>query len=326
MRAGVIGVGVMGQNHVRVYSEVADLVGVVDKDISAAKKVAKRFNTSAFSTVDELIKEGVECVTIATPSVTHFDIAREVIRKNIHTLVEKPLAMTSAEGEELVNLAKKHEVILSVGHIERHNPVVRAAKESIQKEEFDTIISVSSKRVSSFPGRIKDVGVIRDMGIHDIDIAMYLIPSPLEWVYAAAGRTGITNFEDYANILMSFGNGVTASIEVNWLTPFKLRKLWLTCKKNFVEIDMMSQTVEVSSSKFLDLDITNMFHAPQEYMIRTISLKKQEPLKNEILDFISAIEKGNPPLVPGEDGVKALRVIEAIEQSIMEKRAIPVKW
>lgn len=325
MRAGVVGVGSMGQNHARVYKDIAELVGVVDRDMATAKKIASRFGTRAFSSIEELIKEGVECVTVATPTETHFQIATELMSKGIHTLIEKPLAMTSREGEDLVRIAKAHAVTLAVGHIERHNPVVRLAKESLRKKEFGELISLSSRRVSSFPERIKDVGVIHDMGTHDIDVSMYLVDSAVESVYTVGGSTGMTKFEDHAGLLMTFENGKSAFIEVNWLTPFKVRKVWLTCSNNFVEMDYMAQTMEISSSRFMDIDLADLYHIPQEYAVRRVSLKKQEPLKNELQDFISAIEKKAQPLVTGEEGVEVMRVVEAATRSLKEKRPVKIK-
>jgi UDP-N-acetylglucosamine 3-dehydrogenase len=322
MRVGVIGVGSMGQNHARVYNDLGELVGVVDRDMAIAKKVASRFGTKAFDKIDDLLRAGVDCVTIATPTETHCPIAKKVISKGVHALIEKPLAMTSKDGMALVDIAKRHGVTLAVGHIERHNPVVKLAKEFLLTKEFGDLISISSRRVSSFPERIRDVGVIHDMGTHDIDVSMYLVASEVERVYAVGGSTGMTKFEDHAGLLITFEDGINAFIEVNWLTPFKVRKIWLTCSKNFVEMDYMAQTMEISSSRFIDVDTGDLYHIPQEYAVRRVSLKKQEPLKNELQDFISAVEKKKRPLVTGEDGVKVIRVAEAATKSLRLKKPI----
>ncbi|MFA5772715.1 MAG: Gfo/Idh/MocA family oxidoreductase [Thermoplasmata archaeon] len=323
---GVIGIGAMGQNHARIYSELANLVGVADVDQQKAMATAKRTHTKSFSNYEELLSlPELDAVTIATPTVTHFEVAKKAMERGKHVLIEKPICNSVKEAENLIKLAEDAGVVLSVGHIERHNPVVIFTKDMLSKNQFGELISISSRRVSSFPARIRDVGVILDLGIHDIDVQRYMTGSEIESIYALAGRNGkndLTKFEECANILLNFENGVSGFIEVNWLTPMKVRRTSLTCSEKFVELDYMTQSLQVSSSAPMDFEESNLFHIPQRYDIRRMSLSLQEPLKNEILDFLNSIKNKRKPLVTAMDGLRAIQAARAAVKSYKEKRII----
>jgi len=176
-------------------------------------------------------------------------------------------------------------------------------------------VTATTRRVSSFPGRVRDVGVVMDLGVHDIDILRYIIGSPVESVFALAGRKIHEQFEDHANVLLRFRNGVNGFVEVNWLTPMKVRKLALTCLKNFVEVDYIEQSVTVSSSTFGPLDPFNLYQIPLEHHTQQIHVRKEEPLKRELQDFLDAVQHERPPLVTGEDAAETLRVAVAATES-----------
>ncbi len=329
LNVGVIGVGSMGQNHARVYSEIANLVGISDNDPLAATNISKRFNTKCFNDYKKLLElDNLDAVSIATPTELHFEIGMAAINSGKHVLIEKPFTTTILDGEKLIGFAKEQNVILAVGHIERHNPVVKFTKDMLKNKKFGDLISISSRRVSSYPPRVRDVGVIFDLAIHDIDVFRYLVGDPIKSVYGLAGIThsnGNSNFEDHANILLEFegkSGTIPGFIEVNWLTPMKVRKVSLTCSSNFVEFDYQTQSLEVSSSTLIDYDLSNLYHLPQKYDTRTISIKPEEPLKNELLDFLNAIESSTLPLVSGAEGLAALRVVQAAVESYKNKKRI----
>ena len=316
IKIGVIGIGSMGKNHVRVCSEInkIELVGISDIDKASAKKIANRFDISAFLNYKDLLKK-VDAVIVSTPTVLHYSMVLDALNAGKHVLVEKPICDDVKKAEDLVKKANKEKLVLAVGHIERHNPAVKFVQKSINNKQFGEIITLGSKRVSNFPGRIRDTGVIFDLGIHDIDVMRFLAGN-ITSVYARTGKfTKTINFEDHANIVLNFENKICGVVEVNWLTPMKVRKLFLTCSKNFVEVDYTSQTVTISSSSFKTLDEMNLYRTPLDYNINQVALEKKEPLRNEIEDFISAIEKGNQPLASGRDGVMALRVAQAAVES-----------
>jgi UDP-N-acetylglucosamine 3-dehydrogenase len=313
VKVGVIGVGSMGQNHARVYSEIAELSAVCDENKAQAEAIAHRFSTAAYSGYRELLKdESISAVSIATPTATHFEIAKDAFDAGKHVLLEKPICSTQSQAQELIDISRSLGLTFAVGLIERHNPVVQLAKSLIDKKEFGDVITMASRRVSSNPARVQDAGVIMDMGTHDIDIMRYFAGSGVDTVYAVhSGRER----ETFANILLSFHNGICAMVEVNWLTPMKVRKASLTCSEKFVEVDYMNQTLQISSSQQIDHSPENLFQVPHEYDVRQVSLRKQEPLRKELQDFIEAIEKKRKPLVTGEDGLDTLRIVQAAMES-----------
>ncbi len=221
----MIGVGSMGQNHVRVLSEISHLVGVADVNVKVGAAVSNRFSVSYFMRYRDLFKEKPDAVVIAAPTDLHYEIASAALSAGIHVLVEKPICSTIVQAERLAKKAEELGLVLAVGHIERYNPVVGFAKKALQGKEYGQLITASTRRVSSLPERVRDVGVIMDLGIHDIDVLRYLVNSPVSSVYTLGGREKHERFEDHANILMHFENGVNGFVEVNWLTPIKIRQL-----------------------------------------------------------------------------------------------------
>lgn len=315
MRVGVIGVGSMGQNHVRVFAEIAEVVGVADPNAKAAGVVSKRFNTKSYANASDLLEEDLDAVSVCVPTEHHANVALEVIGAGVPLLVEKPLAATVPEAKRIVDAAKRAGVTLAVGHIERHNPAIAAVKRQLQEGLYGDLVTAAARRVSSFPGRVRDVGVVMDLGVHEIDILRYLVGSPVDSVFALGGRKLHETFEDYANLLLSFHNGVHGFVEVNWLTPMKVRKLALTCLKNFVEVDYMDQSLTVSSSTLGPLDPFNLYQIPLEHHQQKIHVRKEEPLKRELEDFLGAVREKRAPLVSGEDAIETLRVTVAAMES-----------
>jgi UDP-N-acetylglucosamine 3-dehydrogenase len=316
LKIGVIGTGSMGKNHARVCTELEDvqLRGISDIDKAVAKDIARRFDVPAYYDYTEMFGE-IDAAIVAAPTVSHYKIAMDLLDTGRHVLAEKPLCDSVTKSEELVEKAEKEGLILAVGHIERHNPVVKFVKNSLDDGKFGELITMVSKRVSNLPGRIRDVGVIFDFGVHDIDVMRYLV-GEVTSVYAKAGRFSKNiDYEDYANIVLNFENDICGIVEVNWLTPMKIRRVFLTCSETFVEADYISQSVTTSSSSFKQIDEMDLYSIPIQYNINKIALEKREPLKNEISDFADAIKNDKKPLVTGRDGVMALKIAEAATKS-----------
>ncbi len=313
----VVGTGSMGWNHARVCSELGLLVGICDRDEGVVKKVGENFGVPGFADLQNAIDEtDPEGVIISTPTSTHHDVGTVAIMNGRNVLIEKPLAVDLEEGNRLVGLAREYGVTLAVGHIERHNPVISKARESLSSGDWGEIITISSRRVSNFPGRISDVGVILDLGIHDVDNVIFLMGSKPKSVYASGGKHHDILFEDHATIQITFENGNNALVEVNWITPMKVRTLSLTCEKSFVVLDYMNQQVTVSSSRFVDPKQPRKFPVDIEIDSRELGLNVVEPLRLEIEDFISSIRNGTKPLASGEDGLLALEICIAALESI----------
>lgn len=325
LKTGVIGVGSMGRNHARVYSEMGVLGAIADSEIAVAKPLAEKFGVEFFPDYGEMLKSDIDAVTVATPTSTHFKIAMDAVNAGKHVLVEKPICFNIQEAEKLVRAAEKEGLVLAVGQIERHNPVVKFARDSLAEGKFGEVVSIAARRVSTMPGRIRDVGVLLDLGIHDVDVIRYLAQSPVRSVYALGGKRQNDVFEDHANILLDFENDILGFVEVNWLTPMKVRRLSITCLKNYVELDYMKQSADISSSQVSGkLDSEDLYRLPIEFDIRHVSLKKQEPLRNEQEDFLESIKGKRQPLINGRDGTETLRVCQAALKSMKEGRRISI--
>lgn len=324
MKTGVIGVGSMGQNHARVYSEISDLSGVVDANLAQAKQVGNRFGCPFYSDYKELL-ENVDAVSIAVPTALHKQVAIDAASAGVDILVEKPLAGGINEGKEIVKTCEEAGITLAVGHIERHNPIILYAYEAIKRGEWGNIITMSSRRVSSYPARIKDVGVVFDLAIHDIDVMRFLCGSEIDSVYALGGRSADKVHEDHISLLLEFSSGKEGVCEANWLTPMKVRQLTLTCSTHFVDLNYINQSISVSTSHFVDLDEANLFTAALEVERRMVSLTKKEPLKNELIDFLRSAKEKSEPLVTGRDGLQNLIIAEAALESIKGKKRISVE-
>ncbi len=323
MKTGVIGVGSMGQNHARIYSEISDLVGVFDLDADQARKVAHRFGAKPYLDLDELIGEA-DALSVCTPTANHFAVAMKSIRAGKSTLLEKPFTGASRQAEKLCREAERRKVVLASGFVERFNPVVAAAKDALEDGQFGKLISIASRRVSSFPSRVRDVGVIMDLAIHDIDVIRYITSSEILAVFSLGGRHSSVEFEDHANLLLEIEGGVTGFIETNWLTPMKVRKVSLTCSESFVQLDYIDQSLEMSSTRIREVDPGNLFQVPLEHDVRRMSLKKEEPLRRELEDFLGAAGSSMPPQAGGWDAVANLRVCEAAARSLRERRRAQV--
>ena len=321
MRTGVIGVGSMGRNHARVLSETSELIGIADTNEAAGKEVSHRLHTRHFAEARELLGK-VEAVTIATPTAYHYDVAKQALEAGVHALIEKPFCGDSGKAQQLVDLAKSQGLVLAAGMVERHNPAVSFARNSLEEGQYGDLITTSARRVSSFPSRVADVGVILDLAIHDIDVMSHLIGSPVVSVYSLARGSRKPEQEDHANILLSFQNGVHGFLEANWLTPMKVRKLALTCSKCFVELDYTEQSLSISSSTLVKFDPYNLYQLPFDVDVRKVTLQRQEPLAREITDFLRAITEKGEPLAGGEEAVSDLLVAEAAARSLQEGKAV----
>lgn len=300
MRVGVIGLGWMGRVHLRNYSEMhqADVVGVADVSEDTLGQMREQFGAPGFSRLSDLLDLSPDAVSVCVPTSLHRDIGMQVIERGIPLLIEKPLAATVAQGEELVAAAKARGVPLMVGHIERFNPAVGRVKELAG----DDVISIQIERVGPYPPRIQDVGVIKDLGSHDIDLIRYITGSEYRHVYAVTSRT-IGQHEDTALITAEMDNGVLANIITNWVTPYKSRKIRVAARSKYIEANLITQEVK-EYSKFSTYD--------KSYSVREWPLVYREPVREELTQFLKAVREKTPVPISGEDGLVVLRTIERI--------------
>jgi len=308
-KAAVIGVGSWGKNHARVYHELpnAKLVGVFDMNKDRASIIAKQYNAKTYDSITNLLNdEEIEIISIATPTTTHADIALQAIENGKSILIEKPMTSTIEEAEKVIDAEKSADVIVTIGFIERFNPIIQRSKSLITDKELGDLVLISARRLGPFwPDRLKDVDVIRDVSIHDIDAFRYLAGREPINLYARGGKLRHVYY-DYSEILLDFGDGITGFIESNYLTPHKYRRLMLTCERGIVEADYIKQEYIVEDAEWL----------------RKRKAEKKEPLKEELNEFITAHLEKRKPLVTSEDGIKALKIALASIESIETHKVI----
>lgn len=291
LRVGVIGTGSMGQNHARIYSEMGCLAGVFDVDPGAAGRISQRFGVKPYSDMGALIRD-VDALSVCTPTEHHYDAAARAIDQGRSVLVEKPFTGDVEKARALCELAERKGVTIASGFVERFNPVVAATREAIASGRFGKVVSIASRRVSSYPFRIRDVGVIMDLAIHDVDVIRYLTGEKIESVYALGGRMANDRFEDHATLLLQTAGGSTGMVEANWLTPMKVRKVSITCSDGYAVMDYMDQSLQFSTSRMEQVDTSNMSSIPIELDTHQVYVKKEEPLKRELKSFVDAAERG----------------------------------
>lgn len=308
---GVIGVGSMGYNHVRIYSELenANLVAISDMVRGTLDKVSKEFNTVGYVDYDNILQiDDIEVVNICVPTVFHHDVVMRAIEAGKNVLVEKPIASKLNEAEEMIKAAEDAGVTLATGHVERFNPAVRVAKKLIDEGAIDEVVTANSKRLGPFPPRIRDVGVAIDLAIHDIDIFNYLFNSRANTVFAnMSSKLKNCEFEDHAEIMTKYDSGVLSILETNWLTPYKKRQLNITGIDGIISVDYGNQTVTLFK---------------ENNQVEDIKVENKEPLKEELRSFVDCVQNNTPPEVSGKDGYEALRIVDAAMTSSKDKRLV----
>ena len=296
LRVGVVGVGVMGSNHARVFAGLpgSQLVGVADPDRKQVDFVARTLGCTAVADVDKLIALGVDAITIAAPTHLHRDIALTCIARGIHVLVEKPIASTVEEGRELIAAARRAGVTMMVGHVERFNPAVEAIKDAIRNED---ILSIAITRVGPFPPRMSNVGVVIDLAVHDIDLIRWFTDSDIIEVQPQLS-SAVAEREDIALLQFRTASGVLAHINTNWLTPFKARSVTVATRGKYVMGDLLTRQVTECFG----------FQPDGSYSMRHLSVGHAEPLRSELLAFLRAVRAGATPAVTGEEAVASLEI------------------
>jgi UDP-N-acetylglucosamine 3-dehydrogenase len=312
----------MGRHHARIYSELAAarLCAVADFDEMRAQAVAARYGCRAYRDFRDMLRhEGLDAVSISVPTRDHFAIACEVIEAGVNLLIEKPLAATLLEAETLVENAAKRNLKLAVGHVERFNPAVQELKRLVDVGSLGAISSVIAKRVGVMPPRVKDANVIVDLAVHDFDILNYLFGTMPVELTAMAGRALLSDRYDHAEIFLKYPTSLKGRdgaagcfVQVNWITPLKIRTLSVTGDLGHAELNYVTQKLEVyqtNAAKEYD-DFGDFVVRFGEAEKAVVPIKVREPLRAELEDFAAAVEDDRTPKVSGEDGVKALLVAE----------------
>ncbi len=305
LKVGVVGVGHLGKEHARIYRDLpeAELVGISDLDPAKEDK-AKELGTTYYRDFRDLIGK-VDAVSIATPTSTHYAVAKEFLKAGIHTLIEKPITLKLTEADELLELARQKNLSLQVGHIERHNPGFKRVREIAKNIRFLEI-----HRLGPFTGRINDCGVVLDLMIHDLDIVMGLVDSPVAG-FDALGVNVLTPFEDIANVRLKFKNGAVANITASRLTFEKQRKIRIFQEDAYISLDYGAQTGKIIR-KF-----------GNEVIQEEVSIEKAEPLKEELKSFLKGISTGQSIGKPDTAARDALAIALEIARKIQAEHPKP---
>ncbi len=315
LKIAVVGIGSMGKNHARVYSEMpgVDLVGVVDKNEIIGKNIAKEFNTKFFTDYKEILDD-VDAVSIAVPTKFHYEIAKEFLNKGIDVLIEKPITLTLGEADELIELAEKNDLIMQVGHIERFNPAMIELKKFMND---DDIIMASANRVGPHGARITDAGVVLDLMIHDIDIILSLINDEIEDISAYGGKI-YSMHEDAACALLKFKKGAIVKLTASRVTQKRDRRLKITLKDKYIEIDYMNKMLKIYKQAKAEYVTENKdVRFVYSDVVEKPYVSQDEPLKLELRSFIDCVKTRKQPDVDGTAGRfaldVALRILDKIE-------------
>lgn len=304
LKIGISGVGHMGQYHVNVLSSLSthEIVGIHDSDTVRAKEIAEKFNLPVYENIEELL-EKTDAITVAVPTVNHYDIAKKALEFDNHVLVEKPITETLEQARELIDLAKSKNKILQVGHVERFNGAVMELQKITNNPSL-----ITTRRMSPFAGRINDVGVVLDLLIHDLDIVLNLVKAPVK-EYWASGSRSKTSYEDNAQIGLLFENGCTANLIASRMSQKKERSLSVVQDESFIFLNYTNQDIEIhrqgSSASLLTKE---RIRYSQESFVEKLFIHKDNPLKSEHVHFYRTIKEKENPFVPNEKDLETLSI------------------
>lgn len=297
LNIAVIGTGGWGKNHVRVLNDLGVLSAVCDSDENRIKSISSKYNIHSYSNLKDLFEKerNLDACLVCTPTKTHYAIASEIIKRKINVFVEKPLSFSSAECEELTKLSKQHDVILTSGYIERFNPAIQDLKRIIEENTCGELLMMEFHRENRMPLHIKDVGIIYDTSVHDIDTALFIFNSKPTVVFARSGRK-FHSSEDFATIMLGFENQKVAIIASNWITPKKVRRFSAVCSEGIITGDFITQEIKI--------DDENKTLIPRRQF--------QEPLTLELKNFLQSLTgKITKFLVTPEEATAVTKIAEA---------------
>jgi len=305
----VIGTGFWGKNHARIYKELenTNLVAVCDVNPERAKTIAEQYGAKAYSDSTTMLKNPeIQAVSVCTWSIKLAEEALKCLNADKHVLVEKPMATDTKQAQTLLDTAKANDLQLSVGFLMRFIPGLQQIKQAVETKKIGELVSATAKRVTQWPERIGDVGIVKDTAIHDIDVMHFISGEKPISIYAKMGNMRHRQFEDYAQIMLTYESGKTAFIESNWLTPYKIRSLNVTGSEAIMRLDYNSQELWIENA------------------VETVQPRNsfKEPLKAELEHFAECIIEKKTPMITGEDGYRALEIALAAMESSAKNTVI----
>ena len=297
-KLAIVGVGGWGKNHARVLHDLGSLVAICEIDLQRGKEIADKYGARLYSSIDDMLdkERKLDACLVCTPTKTHSIIAKRIMEKGINVFVEKPLAFSSKECQEMMDIAEKKKVILTSGYIERFNPVVQEVKRLIDCRKYGDLLMMEFHRENRMPLHVKDVGIIYDTSVHDIDTAMLLFNCRPQVVFALSGKK-FHSYEDFATIMLGFKGQKVAIIASNWITPKKVRKFSAVCTDGIIAGDFITQEITI------DHEDSTIIPRRQQF---------QEPLTLELQSLLDAIDgKISKPVISAIDATNVTRVAEA---------------
>jgi len=308
----VIGTGFWGKNHSRIYKELGntELVAICDVNAERAKAIAEQYGVEAYTDSSLMLKNPeIQAVSVCTWSIKLAEETLKCLHAGKHVLVEKPMATDTGQAQTLLDTAEANGLHLTVGFLMRFIPGLQQIKQAVETRKIGELVSATAKRVTQWPERIGDVGIVKDTAIHDIDVARFISNEEPVSVYAKMGNMHHKQFEDYAQIMLTYESGKTAFIESNWLTPYKIRSLNVTGSEAIMRLDYNSQELWIDNA------------------VKTVQPRNafKEPLKAELEHFIECITEKKTPMVTGEDGYKALEIAMAAMESSAKNAVVKLK-
>ena len=290
-----IGTGGWGKNHARILSELGVLVAICDTNIEKSKEYGEKYSVNYYDSLEKVLEsEEFDGAFVVTPTSTHVEIAKKLLEAKKHVFVEKPMTYKSSDGEKLAKLAEKNKVMLMCGYIERFNPAVDIVKKIVNEKKFGDLVMIEFHRENRIPPHIKDVGIIYDTSVHDIDTANWLFNDMPQVVFARAG-TIKHEHEDFASIMLGYKNNKVAIISSNWITPKKVRKFTAVCTEAIISSDFITQEIIIEKNEESE----------------NIQNEKQEPLIREIQNFLDCINDKNEQRVKAQQAVNVTKIAEA---------------
>jgi predicted dehydrogenase len=298
LRVGVVGVGHIGSNHARLYSQIdcVDFTAVYDVDLARANRIAKKFGATAAKSLEEFA-ELIDAASVATPTSTHFAVARPLLERGKHLLIEKPITENTTDASELAGLAA-NQLVLQIGHVERFNPVLSALEARLTHPRF-----IEAHRLSPYPDRSTDIGVVLDLMIHDLEIILHLVRSPVQSI-DAVGVPVLSRSEDIANARLRFANGCVANVTSSRISPERMRKIRVFQEDAYLSLDYEKQSGEIYRRE------------AGKISREKVVIDREEPLKRELVSFIECASTGREPLVSGFQATVALKLAVEITKRI----------
>lgn len=324
VRAGVVGLGMMGRNHVRVWDEAVpgvELVAVADPDAAAVERATAGRRARGYQDPRAMLEaERLDLVSIVAPTSLHVPATVEALRSGANVLVEKPIAATRDEAVAMMEAASEAGRMLTVGHIERFNPAIRELRRRLADGELGRVFQIHATRLGPFPARIRDVGVVVDLAPHDIDVMRYLVDSEPIRLFAETEQRIHTDHEDLFVGTMKFANGVVGVLDINWLTPTKRRTLTVTGERGMYVADYIAQDLvfyanQDAPSTWVNPGSGRSVRSVTEGEMTRRAIRREEPLVVELRDFADAVRSGGPPPVEPRDAMIALLLARKMVES-----------